>query len=345
MATRHPNDFNSVINWSAAIEQIPNQTSFIKNKNLFDITFTNQTAVLFDRILSQVTLLPASNRRGGDFSYGKDDKVETYSLPLSYFRYNDTVTKQDFLDKRKAGTQDENDTAASVMQMKLTNGRRAIDQTHEYMMLQAIKGNCVTPDGTSIADMFTLFNETQIVVDFDLGTAATDVDAKISELKDAVVRNIKTGGVYGSPMEVLVGRDFFNKLKNHPAVQQAYLNSVSNIRYREDLANYSSWGISDVFEYQGVVFMVYSAVFNLPDGSTEVAVEANDGHAIPNIQGASLFRGVYGPSQRIDSDGGAEVFAFEFNDGRGFTRDLMMETAPLFYATKPLALVKVTTST
>ena len=344
-ATRSNADFNHVTEWTDSILEVPNQSSFIKSKGLFQENFTNQEAILFDRIESEVTLLPDSNRRGGPASYGKDDDVTTFSLRLAYFHHMDSITKQDYMSKRRAGTSDEQDTKAAVVAGKLAKGRRAVDQTHEYMMLQAIKGVCKTPQGTTLADMFSEFNITQTEVDFDLGTAATDVDAKIAEVKDTVAKNLKTGGMIAGPLEIIVDRSFFNKLKAHPNVAQAYLNSTSNIRYQQDLSDYMTWGISDVFEYQGVRFMVYSHTFTLPNGNTENAVEANTGHVIPNVVGDSIFRAYYGPSQRMDVDGGSEMFAFQFEDPKGRYSELDFETAPLMVATKPAALVKVKTTT
>lgn len=342
--TRSNADFNHTTEWTKEILEVPNQSSFIKSKNLFDVSFTNQEAILFDKITSTTTLLADVNRRGGPSTYGKDDKVETFSLPLAYFSHADHITKQDFMSKRRAGTADEQDTLANVLAGKLRNGRRAVDQTHEYMMLQAIKGVTITPSGTSLADMFTLFNVTQPEVDFELGTSTTNVDAKIAEVKDTVTKNLKTGGIITGPLEIIVSRSFFDKLINHPEVRAAYLNSTSNVRYQNDLSDYMTWGISDVFDYRGCRFMVYSHDFVLPDGTTEVAVAADEGHVMPNVAGDSIFRAVYGPSQRLDIDGGSEMFAFEFRDPKQMYHEIFMETAPLMYCTKPAALVKVVTS-
>lgn len=342
--TRSQNDFNHTTEWTDSVLEVPNQSSFIKSKDMFDVTFTDQEAILFDKIISEVTLLPDTNRRGGPASHGKDDDVETFSLPLAYFKHEDYITKQDYMSKRRAGSADEQDTLANVIAGKLMNGRRAIDQTHEYMMLNALKGICKTPSGTVLADMFTEFNVTQPEVDFELGTATTNVDAKIAEVKDTVTRNLKTGGVITGPLEIMVSRSFFDKLINHPEVRAVYLNSTSNVRYQQDLSDYMTWGISDIFDYRGCRFMVYSHVFNLPDGSTEVAIADDEGYTVPVVAGTSIWRAYYGPSQRLDVDGGSEMFAWEFRDPKEMYHEVLMETAPLYICTKPAALVKVVTS-
>lgn len=342
--TRSFEDANHVTGWTRNILEIPNQSSFIKDMGLFDATYTNQEAIAFDKVEHEITLLADVNRRGGPATYGKDQEVSTYTLPLGYFRHMDAITKQDYMGKRRAGSSDQEEIFANVLADKLKSMRAAVDQTHEYMYIQAIKGNTVTPSGTPLANMFSLFGISQTTVDFELGTDETNVHAKIAKVKDTVIKNLKTGGLIRGPLKILVDRSFFDKLINHPQLRADYLNSTSNVRYQEDLSKYYTWGISDVFETQGVVFMVYGAEFNLPDGGTEKAIETDTGHVVPEVMGDSIFRSVFGPSQRIDVEGGEEMFAWQFRDPRQFYHELMVETAPLMYCTKPAALVKVTTS-
>ena len=45
---------------------------------------------------------------------------------------------------------------------KLADMRAQVDQSIEYMKLQAVKGIMKTPDGSVIADMFTEFSVTQM---------------------------------------------------------------------------------------------------------------------------------------------------------------------------------------
>ena len=130
---------------------------------------------------------------------------------------------------------------------------------------------------------------------------------------------------------------------NHPGVIRTYLNSTSNEKYQRDLSSYMTWGISDMFEHRGVRFLVYSHVFTLPDGTTELSVADDEGHVVPDVIGDSIFRAYYGPSQRLDKDGGAEMFAWEYRDPKETFHEMTFESAPLFICTKPRALVKVVT--
>lgn len=342
--TRHPNDTNQLIDLTRAIQVIPNTSSVIKDMGLFMTEYTDQESVLFDKITASSALLPATNRRAGEPTYGKDRDVVPYSLPLGYFKHMDRLTKQDIMGKRRAGSNNEQETFENALRIKLEDMNRNIDYTHEYMMVQAIKGNCVTPDGGSLADMFTLFGQTQVEVDFLLGTATTNVRAKCAAVRDAIQANLQDGGSIIGDVDVLVDRSFFNKFTDHAEVKNAYLNSASNTRYQRFDQTVLPFGISEQFSFHGLNFMVYEFTFTLPSGSTEKAIDADSGHAVPRTTTGDLYRGVYGPSQKLDTNGGSEKFASAMYDRWGMAYDIMIETAPLFYVTRPLAMVKVITS-
>jgi len=346
MATRDINDFNSLKEWSThVINEIPNTSSFIKSLNLFKKNYTNHSAILFDKSIRTNTLLPSVNRRGGKPTYGSDRKTETYSLPLAYFHDMDTVEKADYEGKRQAGSKDNEDTEANVISEKLVDQRSKADQTHEYMMLQALKGICKTPDGVVLANMFTEFNVTKPSVDFLLGTASTDVKAKCAEVLDTMQSNLKSGGTFAGEIPVIVDRSFFNKLVDHDSVKEAYLNSVNNTVYQAVDKTFYEWGISSVFRFNGLIFMVYNHTFSLPDGTTEVGVDTDTGHVVPRLSGNnSIFQAWYGPSRKMTSNGGAEMFVWEYRDPKGFYHDIDLETSALMFCEKPLTLVEVTTS-
>lgn len=342
--TRNPNDFNGTSDFSEAINVLPNVSSFLKDKNWFKTSYTNQTSVLFDINTVNHTLLSSVNRRGGNPTRGTDRAVTTRALPMAYFHDMDTITKADYENKRKAGTADQEDTLMNVLQEKLEDQRRKVDESHEYMMLSAIKGIMKTPDGLTIANMFTETGTSQISVDFVLGTDDTNVLAKCGEVKTQMQKALKTGGKLSGNIPVLVSRSFFDKLVNHDTVKAAYLNSSSNVKYQDLNSEFLTWGITDVWVYNGLQFMVYDHDFPLPSGP-EAAIAVDEGYAVPVLGGNnSVFRAVYGPSRRMDKEGGAEMFASEYRDGRQMFHEIDVETHCLFYCEKPAAVIRVHTS-
>lgn len=343
--TRHQTDFNSTVEWTESILEIPNTSSFIKEMGLFKVQYTNQSSVVFDKITTETRLLAQVDRRGGNPTRGTDRKVETFSLPLAYFHDIEPIVKADFENKRMPGTADQEDTLANVISEKLADQRIKVDQTHEYMMLQAIKGITTTPDGAVLANMFTEFGVTQVSIDFALGTSTTNVKAKCAEVKDTLQKNLKTGARFSGNIPVIVDRLFFDKLVNHASVKEAYLNSQSNVAYQAARTTYLTWGITDAFVFHGLEFMVFAHTFVLPDGTTDEAVADNTGHVIPKLGGnQSIFRAIYGPSNKLNSTGGQEMFAWEFRDPRQTFHEIEAETFCLFFAEKPLTLIELTTN-
>jgi len=341
----NPNDYNSTIEHTAKINELPNTSSLMQELGIYDREYTGNESIIFDKVESAAVLLPDSNRRAGNASYGKDEVVKTYALPLSYHVHKNNVTKGDIQSKRKAGTADGEQDLADVISRKLALGRTNVDQTMDYMMLQGLKGICKTPDGTVLADMFTEFGVTQTVVDFELGTAGTNVEDKCNEVLDAMQNALQNGGTLSGTQDVLVDRSFFSKLKGHPSVQQAYLNSVSNVEYQRQNSQFREWGISNVFEFNGLRFLVAGHTYSLPDGSSEKAVAVDTGHVVPKVSGGeSLFRAYHGPSTRLSSVGGQDMFAWEQRSSDDTSHEMTYEMSLLCVATAPKVLVKLITS-
>lgn len=339
--------FNSFKNadFVDGITQTPLQYGYINSQNYFNTRSTNQTAIIFDKDYSTTTLLPQVNRGDKAATQGKERAADTFALKLAYFKHEDRLTAEDIQGWRQVGKTD-NETLARATAEKLTDMRRTWDQTQEYMKLQALKGVFKTPDGVTVADMFTEFGITQTEIDFVLGTSTTDVDGKIALLKRTVAKNVLNGGAIGG-VEVLVDPEFFDKLIKHAAIKTAYQYYVNSGKQalRDDLSNYMQWGIMDHFEHRGVTFISYDATFNLPNGTTEAAFAASTGTAY--ARGVrDLFRGYTGPSAKLSeaNQPGQEVFMRTYVDPKDEFVEFELEAAPLYFATKPASLVAVKSS-
>lgn len=337
---------NKLIDWTDEINEIENQYGFIKSQNFFSARPVSQTAIVFDKNSHDITLLPQVSRSSRESTYGKDRTVETFSLPLAYFKHSDYITPEDIQSWRAPGASDSQETLDRVRAEKLTDMRLTADQTDEYMQLQALKGIFKTPDGTVVADMFTEFGITQKTVDFLLGTATTDIDGKINEVKRHIATNAKTGGAIQG-VDFFVSSTFFDKLVNHAKFREVYIQYQNSgvQRLRDDLGTYMSWGISDVVEHRGVRFISYDAVFNLPNGTTEKSFNDDEGIAVPRGV-RDLFRGYHGPANKLTGANrmGQPMFAYEYPDGKDESIELQMEMAPLYFCTKPNTIVFVNTS-
>lgn len=334
-----------VTDFVEGISQIPLQYGYVNSLNLFNTKSTDQLAIVFDKDSTTTTLLPQVNRGAKASTQGKERVADTFALTLAYFKHADRLTNEDIQSWRQVGSTLE-ETLAHATAEKMEDMKRAVDQTDEYMKLQALKGIFKTPDGRVMANMFTEFGVSQTSIDFLLGTSTTNIDQKLRQLKTAVATNVMNGGAI-SGVEVLVDPVFFDKLISHAAIKNAYQFYVNNGKQllRDDLSEYMKWGIMDSFEFRGVNFVSYDATFNLPDGTTEVAFADSTGTAF--ARGVKdLFRGYNGPSNKLSAANqpGQELYWRTKVDASDEFVEFELEKAPLFFATKPKSLIAVTSS-
>lgn len=338
---RDPNDLYGLVDWTETVERIDRQFEIFPD-SLFDVKNTPNTSVVFDLNETQTTLLPQRSRRPGDSTYGKDDTLRTYSLPLAYFKHSDFITTEDIQSVRRKGAPAGATSLDLARADKIRNMRRVADQTVEYMKLQAAKGITKTPEGTVLADMFAEFGQTQETVDFDLGTDTTDVAGKVRQLRRVLRSGLDNGGAFGE-IRVYVDSSFFDKLISHPNVKEAYKYYVATDQLNQAQPLRSN--MNNQFKFGGVTFIELDGNFNLPTGVSEPLIETDTGHTVPTVDG--LFRGYYGPSTKLNMANrpGSELFMWEYRDPKEEYHEMQLETSPLFFCTRPKALVKVTTST
>ena len=144
-----------LVDWTQEINNLDNQAGLIGSMNLYRTQGISSLSVVFDKSMNDTTLLPQVSRRAGDTTKGNDRKVETFSLPLAYFKHSDYITPEDIQGWRVPGTPDSEETLARVRVQKLADMRAQVEQTHEYMKLQAAKGVMKTPDGATICLLYT----------------------------------------------------------------------------------------------------------------------------------------------------------------------------------------------
>lgn len=328
-----------------AVVQTPLQYGYINSLNLFNTRGTNQTAIVFDKEYSTTTLLPQVARGDKSSTQGKERNVDSFALRTAYFKHSDRLSVEDIQGWRKTGST-EAQTLADATAEKLTDMRRVYDQTNEYLKLQALKGVFKTPDGTVMADMFSEFGTTQTSIALALGTSTTDVDAKLRQLKSEISKNVLNGGAIGS-IEVMVDPLTFDKLISHPNIKNAYQYYMNSGRQalRDDLSQYMPYGIMDVFEHRGIRFVSYDATFNLPNGTTEQAFADNTGIAFAGGT-RDLFRGYYAPSNKLSAanTNGQELYMTTKVDEDDEYVEFTLETAPLYFCTRPKSLIALTTN-
>src|SRR5919109_904777 len=141
------------------------------------------------------------------------------------------------------------------------------------MEVNALRGTVKDGAGVELYDYFDEFGLTQQSVDFVLGTAGTNVQAKCREVLRGIETELKGETMNG--VLALVSPGFFDKLIGHAKVEEAYkyFSSTGAQPLREDTRRR--------FPFSGIVFEEYNATVTLSTGATETLIPANEGIAFP----------------------------------------------------------------
>jgi hypothetical protein len=345
-----PEDFNflyTALDLTTQVNRIPNTYGLLQAMGMFSSEGTGSIFVEV-RVEDGVLRVLSAQERGGPGVEGKREKGKSLIFKVPHFPQFDLITPADLQNmltvvarSRQAITFD--DELAKRLEQLRTN--HAI--TLEFVRLGALKGVITDGDGTELYNLFDEFDITKKVVDFELGTAGTDVMAKCEEVNDHVVANLK--GEVSDGVEVMVSGAFFSKLINHAKVEKFYLNAeqaMSLTRYERDRLG-GNWG--RVFEFGNVRFRENKTTFPLKIGDTITstpAIAANKGHAYPTGT-RDTFKTWHAPADTLDAVNTApsdEVFISPevLKHGKGV--ELWSESNPLAICSRPEVLVEVESS-
>jgi hypothetical protein len=230
-----------------------------------------QRSVIIEHAEGLLNLLPTVPL-GGPATVANRDTRSMRSFTVPWIPHDDVITPQDIQGVRGFGLTDAADPLAVVMERKLTRMRVKHAQTREYMEVNALRGIVKDGAGVTLYNYFTEFGIAQLSVDFVLGTAGTNVQAKVRDVLRKTETELKgeimTGAVAG------VSPEFFDKLIGHAKVEDAYKFYAST---SEPLRN----DVRRRFPFAGLVFEEYNATVTLSTGNTETLVPAGEGIAFP----------------------------------------------------------------
>lgn len=322
-----------------AINVVPNRYGRLNELNVFPVKGIRTTYVQIEYKNGVLNLVPmkergdpaTKNKRGS-----RNMRVfSTFHLPLE-----DAILASDLQNVREFGTENQ---LAGVMERTnetLEDLRAKHAQTLEYLRWGALKGDILDEGGNSVLNLFTEFGITQKVVDFALGTDATDVDAKIME----VVRHIEDNllGEMMTSVHAMVDSSFFDKLVSHPNIKEAY-------KYYSSVAEPLREDVRRRFVHKGMVFEEHrgSATALNEDGSTITRkfLAADDGIAFPRGT-ANAFSTYFAPADFMETVNtlGQEVYAkqerMKYNKGV----EIYTESNPLPICKRPAVLVRIHSS-
>ena len=184
---------------------------------------------------------------------------------------------------------------------KLFSIRTNHNITLEYIRLGMLRGLIKDGAGQTLYDLFDVFDITKKVVDFKLGTAATDVRAKCEEVIDHQMTNLM-GETTNGPAAV-VSSQWFTKLITHANVEKFWLQAQNSSEHRELNRQMQGGNWGRVFEFGEILFREYKGGLPVRNGQGEITTEANieagKGHCYPTGT-QNMMRTFEGPVHHIE---------------------------------------------
>ncbi|MBL8668906.1 MAG: major capsid protein [Rhodospirillales bacterium] len=319
-----------------ALNILPNVYSRLGQMGLFRFEGVTQRSVVIEQAEGVLNLLPTVPL-GGPATVANRDLRAMRSFTIPWIPHDDAITPQDIQGVRGFGMSDAADPLATVMERKLTRMRVKHAQTREYMEINALKGIVRDGAGVTLYDYFSEFGLAQQTVDFVLGTATTNVQAKVREVLRKIETELKGETMTG--VLALVSPEFFDRLIGHAKVEDAY-------RY------YSSTGAQPLrddtrrrFPFAGIVFEEYNATVTLATDTTETLVPAGEGIAFPLGTLDTLV--TYGaPANLIETVNtiGLAMYARQLARPDGSAIDVKTEASILPVNKRPRLAVKIRSS-
>ncbi|QFT69313.1 hypothetical protein FIU93_21175 [Labrenzia sp. THAF35] len=265
------------------VNRIPNQYGLLNALGIAPFETKTSRFVRIEFKNGQIYVL-AARPRGAPGTVGPDETEGGVIIEIPYFPHLENISVDDVDGLLEVvNGQVTPRSLDRELARKLMNIRKHHSITLEFIRLGMLKGLITDGEGTTLYDLYDLFDIQKKTVDFLLGTAATDVRAKCEEVVDHQMTNLQ--GETTSGVHSVVSPTFFNKLITHPNVEKFWLQAQNSSEHRELNRQMmgGSWG--RVFEFGDILFREYKG--GLPvkrkNGTIETVanVQAGKGHAYP----------------------------------------------------------------
>ena len=312
---------------SQAINALPNMYSRVASLNLFKWRpQTGKTATIEMR--NGVLRLVPTTPWGGVPPKNQSGKPNIRSFNIPHMPLEDTVLASDVIGVRAFGTENTLEPITQRVNDKLQEMKNKIDQTMEWRMLGALRGEVLDYDGTVLENYFTAFGITKKSIDFALDDPDTDVRAKCVEVlrwqEDNLNGEVSTGS------RALVSPEFFDALISHPKVTAVYQGWA-------EAANKLGGDLRKGFVFGGLTFEEYRAVV---DGQR--FIDAGKGHAFP-LGTSETFSNFGAPADFVETVNTIALPYYARQQNKDFNRgiDLHVQSNILPLVARPATIVEL----
>lgn len=324
-----------IVDWTTELNIIPLAPTILNDSGLFREEMLSTHTVTFEEIGATIGLI-GDSYRGSKPQANTDDTRKIRSYPLAHFGIVDAVKPQDIQGRSAYGQVTAAETEAAVMMRKMERITQKFSQVLEAARFSTLTtGLGFAPNGTISVDFFSDFGVTQKSVNFALGTAGTDVVAKVEEVIAHIQDNANTGQVV---MGVIgyVSPEFFAAFISHAKVQAAYQYFAATENQMIQRNRAGGAGLYREFTYGGVRLIEVRQSIN----GTRL-VPANEAVFVP-MGLDDCFKTFYGPANKLDlvNTIAQRTYMFSNRDPKGESVEIEASSDFLNALLRPALVVK-----
>lgn len=314
---------------TTAINALPYQPQMLGSAGLFQPTPINTTVAYIEKREGKLSVLPTAGR-GTMPTVNSQDRRVMRALTVPHIPSNQTIRADDVQNVRAFGSETEMETVAMLVNDALAARRADHETTFEWHRAGAIQGTILDADGTELYNLFTEFGETEVTVDFVLGTATTDVKGKCT----ATIRAVEDalGASTYTDLIAWCGDAWWDAFIVHDNVVRAYesWNAATQMSTQQRQG----------FPFCGITFRNYRG--NI--GGTPWL--ATDEARVTPTGVNQLFQHIMAPGDMIETVNtrGQAIYAKQEILPFGKGVELHTQSNPLMLCSRPECLIKLTTS-
>ncbi|MFN7817793.1 MAG: major capsid protein [Burkholderiales bacterium] len=331
------NDAFGLQSLTKAINESPYQPMLIGSLGLFGEEGISTTSLSIEMRGTTLTLIPAS-ARGAPGRPERNDKSRLIPINTVHLPQRASVNADEVQNLRAFGTENEVETVQNLINRKLGKLRRNLDVTIEWQRIGSIKGQVLDADGTTVLlDMFTTFGVAQQTHQMLLATDATKVKSLIVQAQRKAEDAL--GGVMHRGFVALCGKNFFDSLVGHPAVEKAYDRWLDGAFLRDIQRSQESG--SPGFQFCGVSWHEYRGSV-----SGQNFVADDEAYLIP--QGVpDMFMTNYAPADYMETVNtiGLPYYAKQEMMRMNKGVEIEAQSNPISICSRPNAIVKLLRTT
>ncbi len=324
-------DAFNLVSMVKAVSKVPFPPQRIGAMGIFAPEMLTTDVAMIDEEEGVLTLL-ATGRRGGPGQQHKPQKATTRAVGIPQITVNHEVLAKAFQNARVFGSTDQVKGIQGVVNKELASIVSNIAATLEHMRITTIAGKTLDSDGsTEIVDWFDFAGVTEKVLDFDFGTAGTNIKEVLTNVKRHIEDQL--GGVVINHVHGFAGNDWWDAYIKHAKVEAAFDRWENGRQLRDDF-RFSG------FEFNGVIVENYRGKVGAVD-----FVPTDVCRFFP-VGGGDIFSTAFAPGDFIEAVGAMALPLYASQEIMDHRRgiNMLVQTNPLTICKRPDVLVKGTKS-